>query len=997
MLEFPPDNGRVARLVALVTLAAILCVPLAASARRSPETAAAPGWELHAARATAAPHAPGRLLVKFRAPLDATLKSESPALQTLLGEGLQRARPLLRRAPPAQPAAAGVDRLYEIEVPAGTSIPLLAAKLSRLDAVEYAEPVYLYDLVGDNDAILASPNDPQYGDSLQHYLGVMQVEAAWDVVKGEDGSPVVCVVDGGTDWEHEDLLANMWENPGEIPDNMIDDDGNDYVDDYHGWNFQADNGNPRGDNDQTPSSANHGTHTGGLLAVVTDNGVGIASASWNPRLMAVNAAGTNGGSIAYGYDGIIYAAENGADIVSLSWGSFSASQAMQDIIDFAVSQGVLVIGAAGNNNSSTPFYPAAYRNVYAVANVWGHDPDPDDGIDHVDQRYGTGSASNYGGWLDVAAAGTSVYSTFDFGRTDQYGFSTGTSMSAPVAAAVAALIQSQNPSWGPLKVGEQLRITCDNINAKNPGFEDLLGKGRVNALRAVTEASPAVRAVSWTFSDPDGNGEINQGETLVMSIDVHNYHDDAVGLAFTLSVDSPWLTVSDSTASAGTLAEDAGASLANAFTFTVDANAPPGTELDLRIDMTANSYDDFQWVPIVLEPIIETHDINNLEVTLTSSGNIGWVGFAGGLGPNGEGFRFHEGPNLLFEGALMLGTSADNLSDAARFTGPRTDFAPADNQGPTKTTPGATSDQEIQAPYDDSSNSATPLGVRVDLQTRAYAGAPNDDFLFLGFEITNTGVSDLGGLWVGLFFDWDIDEDHFATNQVSWDASRRLGYAWDASEPSLPYAGVTALSGSQVGYSAIRNDGGGGQPINLYNAFTKGEKWLCLNGGTGNLDAGPFDISNAISAGPYLLAPGDSAIVWFALLAGDDLVDLQANSDAAWVLFADSVQTSVEEERPDIGAAPPPQLRLGTPVPNPFNPGTTIELQVDRPRPVFVGIYDVRGRLVRALVDRVEQPGIRSIVWDGLDRNGSPVSSGVYFARLRSERQMLARRLILAR
>jgi hypothetical protein len=205
------------------------------------------------------------------------------------------------------------------------------------------------------------------------------------------------------------------------------------------------------------------------------------------------------------------------------------------------------------------------------------------------------------------------------------------------------------------------------------------------------------------------------------------------------------------------------------------------------------------------------------------------------------------------------------------------------------------------------------------------------------------------------------------------------------------------LSGSQVGYSAIRNDGGGGQPINLYNAFTKGEKWLCLNGGTGNLDAGPFDISNAISAGPYLLAPGDSAIVWFALLAGDDLVDLQANSDAAWVLFADSVQTSVEEERPDIGAAPPPQLRLGTPVPNPFNPGTTIELQVDRPRPVFVGIYDVRGRLVRALVDRVEQPGIRSIVWDGLDRNGSPVSSGVYFARLRSERQMLARRLILAR
>ena len=145
------------------------------------------------------------------------------------------------------------------------------------------------------------------------------------------------------------------------------------------------------------------------------------------------------------------------------------------------------------------------------------------------------------------------------------------------------------------------------------------------------------------------------------------------------------------------------------------------------------------------------------------------------------------------------------------------------------------------------------------------------------------------------------------------------------------------------------------------------------------------------------LAPGEGITVWFALLAGDDLADLQANADAAWVLFADSIQTSVEEELPDVGALPPAQLRLGRPFPNPFNPGTTIELHVDRPRRVFVGIYDVRGRLVRTLVDRLEQPGIRNVVWDGLDRNGSPVSSGVYFARLQSEREGLARRLILAR
>ncbi|WP_300537809.1 S8 family serine peptidase, partial [Sphingosinicella sp.] len=172
-------------------------------------------------------------------------------------------------------------------------------------------------------------------------------------------------------------------------------------------------------------------------------------------LMSVNASSSSG-SIAYGYAGIIYAAQNGADIVSLSWGGFSSSHALQDVIDFAVSQGTCVIGAAGNNNSNRPFFPAAYNGVVAVANVWGTDLNAS--LD--DQRYGTGSASNYGGWIDVAAAGVSMLSTQDFDTTNWYGRQTGTSMSAPVAAGVAALIVAQNPTWGPLKVGEQLRVSA---------------------------------------------------------------------------------------------------------------------------------------------------------------------------------------------------------------------------------------------------------------------------------------------------------------------------------------------------------------------------------------------------------------------------------------------------------------------------------------------------------------------------------------------------------
>ncbi len=938
------------------------------------------------------------MFVKFRAPLDAARKV-SPALRFLLGDALDTARPLSRR-PLSGPLPAGLERLYVLELPEDADIPLFAAKLSGLAEVEYAEPVLEATLVGEPAVAVpaAVPNDPQYV-TQQAYLPVMQVESAWNVVKGQDSSPVVCVIDGGTNWQHEDLQANMWVNPAEIPGNAIDDDNNGYVDDVHGWDFRANDGNVRGDWGATQGNANHGTHTAGLLAAVTNNGVGIACASWNPRLMAVNASGTQDGRIDHGYEGIVYAADNGARIVSLSWGGPDASQANQDIIDYAVAQGVLVIAAAGNDNASRPFYPAAYRDVVAVANVWGHDPNGVGVVPEVDTRYSTGSASNYGGWLDVAAAGTAVYSTFDFNLTNQYGTSTGTSMSAPVAAAVAALIQSLHPTWGPLQVGEQLRMTCDNVNGVlgNGSVQDLMGRGRVNALRAVTESHSAVRVTEWSFADADGNGELNQGETVTVSIDVHNYLEPVAGLGLALSSSSPYVLVTEPSENVGSLATGGTASLPAAFTFTVAAGAPLGTQLDLRVDMSGTGYSDFQWLPVLLEPIVETHDVNELTLSLTSTGNLGWLGFAGGWGEKGEGFRFHGGPNLLFEGALMLGRSASALSDAARTNTEHTDFAPADNLPPVKTTPGPRADQEILGPFADTANTTTPLGVRVQMHSLAYGVAPYEDFVYVGYEIFNTSVSAFADFWVGLFLDWDIDANGFDQNRAGWDATRLLGYAWNATNPSLPHVGVMALSGPQAAYSAIRNDGVG-QPVNIYyNGFSKSEKWTLLHGGTGIQSVGPTDLSNALSVGPFVLERGESLQVWFALLAGENLADLQGNADWARSLFGDSIQTAIGEPAPEIVQLPQHRLELDAAVPNPFNPGTRLALHLDRRRSLHVAVFDVRGRLVRTLVDGVRPAGDSHVSWDGRDGSGRLVPSGVYYVGLSSELERRTRRLVLTR
>jgi subtilisin family serine protease len=918
-----------------------------------------------------------RIFVKLRATTAGTAAKPSPALQRILGPGLAAARPMAHRAGP-QPA--GLDRLLCVPVPVTTNIPLLVADLARLPEVEYAEPVWIYELATarPGEAVPAAvPNDPNY-PGMQAYLANLQVEAAWDVQKSEAGvpRPIVCIVDGGTNWQHEDLNANMWTNPGEIAGNGVDDDGNGHIDDIHGWNFGNNTGNPRGST-SAPGNANHGTHTAGLAAAVTNNGVGIAAASWNPFLMAVNASGGEG-NIAYGYDGVVYAAENGADVVSLSWGGGGAGQAGQDVVDFATANGTLVIGAAGNGNTNKPFYPAAYRGVIAVANVQNNDT-----------RYNGPSGSNYGGWVDVAAPGTSLYSTFDNNVTNSYGFSTGTSMSAPVAAGVAALIVAKHPTWGPLDVGEQLRISCDNINAVNPGYVDQLGRGRVNALRAVTDVSPAVRATAWTLADTNADGQLNQGENVVMSLTVHNYLAPAVSPSYALSTTSPWITITDAAQSGSTLMDDGEATLANAFAFSVNPNVPPGTTLDLRLDITATGYSDFQYIPIVLEPLFETHDVNDVQVSLTATGGVGYVGFPSGFGDDGDGFSFQGGPNVLFEGALLLGTSATHLSDAARGTNERTDFASVLKPAPYKLTPGPSGKQEIHGAFTDSLNVTTPLGVRVDLSSWASADPANSGFVIVSYEIRNRSGAAMDSLWAALWCDWDIDEDHYSTNRTAYDATRRLGYAWD-NAPGLPYTGILALSGTTAGFSAIANGGPGG-PVNLVDGFSKAEKWDILQGGTGVLSAGPTDISNALSSGPYRVATGGRALVVFALVGGTSLANLQANADRAREFFADSVLTDAPPAARMAVAA------LGPATPNPFNPTTRFTLELRDARDAEVAIFDASGHRVKMLTSGRRAAGRTTVEWDGTDAAAHRVASGVYFARLRSGDIVQVRRLVLAK
>ena len=274
-----------------------------------------------------------------------------------------------------------------------------AVALYRSDPdVLYAEPNYRYRLQ-------ALPNDPDLsqlwglvntGQNVNGTLGTadadMDADLAWDLQTGS-ADILVAVVDSGIDAAHPDLAANIWTNPGEIQ-NGIDDDGNGYIDDIHGWDFV--------ENDSRPvDSHGHGTHVAGIIGAVGDNGAGVAGVNWQVSIMPLRfITAADYGTTADAIEAIEYADDNGADVINLSWGGPSYSQALKDAIDAADALVVCAAGNAGSELDITPTYPASYdsANILSVA--------ASDADDHP------AAFTNFSDSLaDVAAPGTQIYST----------------------------------------------------------------------------------------------------------------------------------------------------------------------------------------------------------------------------------------------------------------------------------------------------------------------------------------------------------------------------------------------------------------------------------------------------------------------------------------------------------------------------------------------------------------------------------------------------------
>lgn len=335
----------------------------------------------------------------------------------------------------------------------------LLKDLSSYSYVDFAEKVPQHQK-------FLTPNDIHPN---QYNVLITQAEQAWDIVTGSSNI-VIGMVDDAVRLDHEDLAANIWVNTGEIAGNGADDDGNGYIDDVNGWDA-ADN-----DNDPNPpASANdnnfsHGTHCAGIAAAVTDNGLGVASVSFNVSLMAVKIADDATETLTGAMQGVEYAIAAGADVISMSWGGGAPSATEQAVFTTAHNAGIALIAAAGNDNTDVLMYPASYEHVISVG-----------ASDNADLKAGF---SNYGDSIDVMAPGVNIWSSVAT-TTSSYTFYDGTSMACPYVSGLAALMLSLDPNLTPTRLEQCLEETADNIDALNAGFEGQLGAGRVNSFQAV--------------------------------------------------------------------------------------------------------------------------------------------------------------------------------------------------------------------------------------------------------------------------------------------------------------------------------------------------------------------------------------------------------------------------------------------------------------------------------------------------------------------------------
>lgn len=420
--------------------------------------------------------------------------------------------------------APALSNAWLIGISAGHSVSEAVEMLSAIADVDYAEPNYLLHALATDEA--DDINDPYY--SLQYGIADINLYKLWGQPVISKEGPVIAIIDTGVDIMHPDLMENIWTNPAEKEGATgYDDDRNGYTDDLHGWDFVNQTG-------VIADYNGHGTHCAGIAAAVGRNGLGIIGANPNARIMPLTALQSNGtGDVATIIKAVDYAAANGAQVISMSLGTYSHSMAFEQALMRAYHKSVIV-AAAGNDGwclnhahpdkgqiSPAPMFPAAYTFILGVqasaqgGSLAGFSNYDDNGP--VFTAYGEEQLYNY----ELTAPGAGIMSTYPNG---QYKRLNGTSMATPlVAGALSRLLQAK-------EYDNREELFGDLINTAKGGVLDIY------AAYCITDKdrTPSLQIIGNRMADADGDGRADAGEVLEFYPTIRNGWGNASDIKLTI-------------------------------------------------------------------------------------------------------------------------------------------------------------------------------------------------------------------------------------------------------------------------------------------------------------------------------------------------------------------------------------------------------------------------------------------------------------------------------
>ena len=796
-------------------------------------------------------YVPGLIVVKFKDEDQSKLKNSSETLSLDLLEKdakVQKIKYLGKESGFFQRnvAKSRLDNIYKLEIKDGISELDYINYINSFDNIEYAEQY-------PNVKPLLVPNDPeaQFGQA-QFYLNQINVYDAWNVTQGGE-EIVIGIIDTGADLDHEDLSGNLYINADD-PIDGSDNDNDGFVDNYYGWDF-ADN-----DNSPEADGSTHGTGVAGIAAAATDNNTGIAGIGFNTKFMPIKIFQSESNFSRNSYEAIIYAADQGCDVINLSWGSSGRySQFAQDIINYAaLEKDVVIVAAAGNTNAELDFFPASYDNVLSVGFVNADDS--------------RNSNATYSDFIDIVAPGSGIYTTKN---DNAYATDGGSSYAAPMVAGAAALVRSVFPEWNALQVMEQLRVSSDNIYdvANNSDFQYKFGKGRLNVFKALADyENPAIRISNVNYT----NG-LEQaayfGDTLNITVEFTNFLEAAENIKVSLSSSSPYVNILQSDFEILTLGTSEKITNENKkFKVVLSEDLPEDEALNFRILFEGEFYNDYQSFQIQSSPKIRLFQYNGWEFGFTATGNLG-RSYATPFSNYTVNF---EGNRLIDHMGLILSVGEDSLRRNT-LVNPNSfqyleDFESAK---PLKRYNDITSDFDVRSIFKEQDTTSNPLNIYIDQRLLGWNDESN--ILIHQYRLQNRGEASYDSVYFALFTDYALSEK--IDNKLSYDSTFQLSYAYNEAEDefvglafigdqdSLFFAFDLAAENGHV--SDLENDSLKQNVIQnaLQNPFTKRE-------------AGELNGGNNVGGLHGLMIPefpaASSQSFTFALLRANSLSELQA-------------------------------------------------------------------------------------------------------------------------